>query len=99
MKQLEIENGDLPPKTIEVVTATPYFAPKGITSVEKTSDSVKVTVTERSSSHFPPKKKLARQLVFTEFGLSPVITTSPPLPVVKPSSEQHFSPRTPFSSM
>ncbi|XVF86639.1 hypothetical protein PTKIN_Ptkin18bG0058700 [Pterospermum kingtungense] len=99
MLQLEIENGDLSPKTIEVVTATPCFPPKGIKSVEKTRDSVKVTVTERSSSHFPPKKKLARQLVFTEFGLSPIITTSPPLPVVKPSSEMDMSPRSPFSSI
>ncbi|XWS20266.1 hypothetical protein CRYUN_Cryun31cG0086000 [Craigia yunnanensis] len=78
MQQLEIENGDLPPNTLKLVTATPCFPPKGIKSVEKTRDSVKVTVTERSSLHFPPKRKLARQLVFTEFGLSPIITTSPP---------------------
>ncbi|KAG4179038.1 hypothetical protein ERO13_A10G081500v2 [Gossypium hirsutum] len=101
MKQLEIENGDFPPKRVELVTltSTPYYQPKGIKSVEKTSDSVKITVTERSSSHFPPKKNLARQLVFTEFGLSPIISTSSPLPVEKPSSEMHLSPRSPFSSI
>ncbi|XP_021298766.1 protein tesmin/TSO1-like CXC 7 [Herrania umbratica] len=99
MRQLEIENGDFPPKTIEVVTATPCFPPKGIKSVERTRDSVKVTVKERSSPHFPPKKKLARQLIFTEFGLSPIITTSPQLPVVKPSSELHLSPRCASSSI
>ncbi|MBA0870016.1 hypothetical protein Goshw_006536 [Gossypium schwendimanii] len=101
MKQLEIENGDFPPKSVELVTltSTPCYQPKRIKSVEKTSDSVKITVTERSSSHFPPKKNLARQLVFTEFGLSPIISTSSPLPVEKPGSEMHLSPRSPFSSM
>lgn len=101
MKQLEIENGDFPPKRVELVTltSTPCFQPKGIKSVEKTSDSVKITVTERSSSHFPPKKNLARQLVFTEFGLSPIISTSSPLSVEKSSSDMHLSPRSPFSSM
>nr|KJB70456.1 hypothetical protein B456_011G074200 [Gossypium raimondii] len=101
MKQLEIENGDFPPKSVELVTltSTPCYQPKRIKSVEKTSDSVKITVTERSSSHFPPKKNLARQLVFTEFGLSPIISTSSPLPVEKPGSEMHLSPRSPFSSI
>ncbi|MBA0695723.1 hypothetical protein Goari_002331, partial [Gossypium aridum] len=101
MKQLEIENGDFPPKSVELVTltSTPCYQPKRIKSIEKTSDSVKITVTERSSSHFPPKKNLARQLVFTEFGLSPIISTSSPLPVEKPGFEMHLSPRSPFSSM
>ncbi|KAE8718394.1 Golgin candidate 5 isoform 1 [Hibiscus syriacus] len=98
MKQLEIENGDFPPKRIELFPSTPYVQPKGIKTVEKTSDSVKITVTGRSSSHFPPKKKLTRQLVFTEFGLSPVIATSLPFPVEKLSSEMRLSPRSPFSS-
>ncbi|MBA0663781.1 hypothetical protein Goklo_003870, partial [Gossypium klotzschianum] len=101
MKQLEIENGDFLPKSVELVTltSTPCYQPKRIKSVEKTPDSVKITVTERSSSHFAPKKNLARQLVFTEFGLSPIISNSSPLPVEKPSSEMHLSPRSPFSSM
>ncbi|XP_039025924.1 protein tesmin/TSO1-like CXC 7 [Hibiscus syriacus] len=100
MKQLEIENGGLPSKRVELikVPSTPCVQPKGIKSVEKTSDSVNITVTGRSSSHIPPKKKLTRQLVFTEFGLSPVIATSPPFPMQKLSSEMNLSPRSPFSS-
>ncbi|OMO54070.1 hypothetical protein CCACVL1_28091 [Corchorus capsularis] len=97
MRQVEIENGNFPPKSIEqVVTATPCIALKGIKSVESARDSVKVTIRERSPLHnFPPKRKLARQLVFTEFGLSPISISSPSL--VNSSSEQHLSPQSPLS--
>ncbi|GMI78020.1 hypothetical protein like AT4G29000 [Hibiscus trionum] len=100
MKQLEIKNGDFPPKRIELVTvpSTPCVQQKWMKSVEKTSDSVKVAATGRSASHFPPKKKLSRQLVFTEFGLSPIIATSPSFPMEK-LTEMDLSPQSPFSSI
>ncbi|OMO66671.1 hypothetical protein COLO4_30439 [Corchorus olitorius] len=51
MRQVEIENGNFPPKSIEeLVTATPCIALKGIKSVENARDSVKLQVRVSTST-------------------------------------------------